>query len=555
MQSIDGVGRSPPPMLRVLQHYLPVRTALLVATETVLLGTVMAAGMTQHLWDLLGDPTSSTERARTVSDALTRMSLLPLDAAQHCVISALLLTVAAQLTIGLNRLYEFQISASRYERASRFVESAGGGIALCLLLTVVARLVIPGSILSFSGLTFTQTLQGLTASLAAGFTLLYVWRFAFHWLVQRADLDVKVLVLGSRGPAHALAHQIIEHPEAGFRVVGLIPEPDTAGRGRSANLGPTLITAAEESESESTRNLVLDEILLLDQSIQNKGAAMRGERTSAVSQGEETLQELLDKLEVEMVVVALEDRRMTLPIEDLLRAKLAGIEVREREEIYEQVTGRIAVAAMRPSYLIFNAGFRRHPWAALMKRAVDVVVASVMLMLLWPVMIATAVLVRFSSPGPVLFTQERVGQDGRPFILMKFRSMRADAEKHSGPVWASEDDPRITKWGRVMRKTRLDELPQLFNVLAGSMSLVGPRPERQHFVDQLAARIPYFQLRHIVKPGVTGWAQINYPYGNTEEDALHKLQYDLFYIKNYSVLFDLSILISTIKTVVLRRGT
>ena len=190
-----------------------------------------------------------------------------------------------------------------------------------------------------------------------------------------------------------------------------------------------------------------------------------------------------------------------------------------------------------------------------MKRAVDVVVSIVMLLVLWPVMLATALTVRLTSPGPVLFTQERVGQDGRPFVLMKFRSMRADAEKLSGPVWASEDDPRITAFGRFMRKTRLDELPQLFNVLAGSMSLVGPRPERQHFVDQLAERIPYFQLRHIVKPGVTGWAQISYPYGNTEEDALHKLQYDLFYIKNYSVLFDLSILISTVKTVVLRRGT
>ena len=256
-----------------------------------------------------------------------------------------------------------------------------------------------------------------------------------------------------------------------------------------------------------------------------------------------------------MIVVALDDRRLTLPIEDLLRARLAGVEVREREEVYEQVTGRIAVAAMRPSYLIFNEGFRRHPFAALLKRVNDVVVSAVMLLLLWWVMVIVAIVVRLTSPGPILFTQERVGQDGRPFVLMKFRSMRADAEKLSGPVWASEDDPRITRFGGIMRKTRLDELPQLFNVLSGSMSLVGPRPERQHFVDQLAARIPYFRLRHIVKPGVTGWAQTNYPYGNTEEDALHKLQYDLFYIKNYSVLFDLSILISTIKTVVLRRGT
>ena len=166
-----------------------------------------------------------------------------------------------------------------------------------------------------------------------------------------------------------------------------------------------------------------------------------------------------------------------------------------------------------------------------------------------------AIVVRFDSPGPSLYRQERVGQYGNAFTLLKFRSMRADAEAGTGPVWSSEDDPRITRFGRFMRKTRIDELPQLFNVLSGDMSLVGPRPERQHFVDELAEQIPYYHQRHIVKPGLTGWAQIRYPYGNTPEDALHKLQYDLFYIKNQSLLFDLSILFNTIKTVVLRQGT
>jgi lipopolysaccharide/colanic/teichoic acid biosynthesis glycosyltransferase len=170
-------------------------------------------------------------------------------------------------------------------------------------------------------------------------------------------------------------------------------------------------------------------------------------------------------------------------------------------------------------------------------------------------MALTAVAVRFDSPGPILFKQERIGRDGKPFTLIKFRSMYADAEKRTGPVWATEDDPRITRAGRFIRKARLDELPQLFNVLAGNMSLVGPRPEREHFVNELARQIPYYRQRHIVKPGVTGWAQINYPYGNTVEDALQKLQFDLFYIKNQSFLFDLSILFNTIKTVVLRKGT
>lgn len=542
-------------MLRVLQHYFPVRSVLLVLMETALLGGIVALGMTQHLWALLEDPSSTAESARAVNDAITPLGMLARDAARHCVVAGLILTVAAQLCLGLNRLYEFQISASRYERASRFVESAGAGVVLTSVIAGAARFLGADSLLAFPGLTLSQTVQHLGVTLAIGFAALYAARFLFHWLVRRADLDVRVLILGSRGPAHALANQINQHPEAGFVVIGLVPEPDSTIGRRRLDGEPDLVTASEEAASEATHSLVLQDIRILGQEIENQGAAMRGGGGAGVVQGEESLLELIEKLAIEMVVVALEDRRMTLPIKELLEAKLAGIEVREREEIYEQVTGRIAVAAMRPSYLIFNAGFRRHPWAALTKRLVDVGVSIVMLLLLWPIMIATAIAVRVTSPGPVLFTQERVGQDGRPFVLMKFRSMRADAEKLSGPVWASEDDPRITKLGKFMRKTRLDELPQLFNVLSGSMSLVGPRPERQHFVDQLAARIPYFQLRHIVKPGVTGWAQISYPYGNTEEDALHKLQYDLFYIKNYSVLFDLSILISTIKTVVLRRGT
>ena len=210
---------------------------------------------------------------------------------------------------------------------------------------------------------------------------------------------------------------------------------------------------------------------------------------------------------------------------------------------------------MRPSYLIFNEGFRRHPWVDLSKRTVDLVLTVLLLALLFPFMLLTALSVRMDSPGRILFRQERVGREGRLFTLLKFRSMRADAEKLTGPVWTQEDDPRITRVGGFIRRTRLDELPQLFNVLVGSMSLVGPRPERQHFVDDLAEKIPYYHQRHIVKPGMTGWAQIRYPYGNTDEDAMHKLQYDLFYIKNHSVLFDLSILFSTIKTVILRQGT
>jgi len=261
------------------------------------------------------------------------------------------------------------------------------------------------------------------------------------------------------------------------------------------------------------------------------------------------------KLEVDVLVVAIEDRRDRLPTEQLLHCRLAGIPVREQEAVYEQITGKIAVEALRPSYLIFNEGFSRHPWNELAKRAVDVALSSVLLLLTWPLMLATAIAVRMDTSGPILFTQERVGRNGEPFTLFKFRSMRADAEKMTGPVWATQDDPRITRVGKFIRRTRLDELPQIFNVLAGHMSLVGPRPERQHFVDELAAKIPYYRQRHIVKPGVTGWAQINYRYGSTFEDSLQKLQYDLFYIKNQSLVFDFSILFNTVKIVILRKGT
>jgi len=256
-----------------------------------------------------------------------------------------------------------------------------------------------------------------------------------------------------------------------------------------------------------------------------------------------------------MIVIAFEERRGSLPTEELLRCRLEGIWVEEAESFFERLTGKIPAEAMRPSYLIFNPGFGMHPLAAAAKRLLDFTLALVGLLVTWPIMLAVALAVRLDTPGPILFRQERTGWRGRPFTLNKFRSMRADAEKLSGPVWASEDDPRVTRVGKFLRKARLDELPQLFNVLAGTMSLVGPRPERPHFVAELAAKLPYYHQRHSVKPGLTGWAQINYPYGNTVEDALQKLQYDLFYIKYQSLLFDLSIVFHTVKTVLLRKGT
>jgi lipopolysaccharide/colanic/teichoic acid biosynthesis glycosyltransferase len=543
-------------MLRVLQHYLPVRTAMLFFGETVLLWLVAGAGMSQHLWEMLMGIRGANSRELHL--ALGRLGLDVEGGFWVCVISALMVTVICQIAIGFNGLYEFHISSSRYERAARFVESAGAGIALTLVAVGLANFWGFHKLLAFPGLSLSQKLQALVGSLVTGFGVLYLWRIFFHAFTHRVDLDQRLLILGSRGPAHELANQVLEHPEAGYKVVGLVPEPTPAPGTQRRRAGdptdrakrPERIHAPGHVETEASRALLLDAVML--GSLANQDAAMSDPGKPG---GQSGLLELARERQVDVLVVALEDRRQTLPTEELLRCRLGGIDVREREEIFEQITGRIAVAAMRPSYLIFNEGFRRHPWAELMKRVVDIVLALTILLVSWPCMLLTAMMVKLDSPGSALFKQERVGQDGTPFTLMKFRSMRNDAEKLTGAVWATEDDPRITRVGRFIRKTRLDELPQLFNVLSGTMSLVGPRPERAPFVQDLAARIPYYHQRHIVKPGLTGWAQINYPYGNTMEDALHKLQYDLFYIKNHSVLFDLSILFSTIKTVVLRRGT
>ncbi len=536
-------------MLRVLQHYLPVRTALLFFGETVLLWLVVSAGTTQHLWELLMGIRG--ENFRNLNHALGRVGVGPEGGLWICIVSALLVTLLCQVAIGFNGLYEFHVSSSRYERAARFVESAGAGVAMSLVAVGATTFWGFERVLAFPGLALNQKLLYLVASLVTGFAVLYLWRIFFHWLTHKMDLDQRLLVLGSKGPAIELANEALEHPEAGYKVVGLIPEPEADENTRALDkYRPSKINVPGHESTEASKALVL-EGFSLDRGT-NSGAAMSD---PARAQDGEGLLEVARKLEVDMLVIALEDRRQTLPTEELMRCRLGGIEVREREEIFEQITGRIAVAGMRPSYLIFNEGFRRNPWAALMKRLVDLLLAVCIFAVTWPLMLLTALAVRLDSSGPALFRQERIGQDGRPFTLLKFRSMRSDAEELTGAVWASEDDPRITKVGRFIRKTRLDELPQLLNVMRGHMSLVGPRPERDPFVRELAERIPYYYQRHIVKPGLTGWAQINYPYGNTMEDALHKLQYDLFYIKNYSVLFDLSILFSTIRTVVLRKGT
>jgi sugar transferase (PEP-CTERM system associated) len=257
--------------------------------------------------------------------------------------------------------------------------------------------------------------------------------------------------------------------------------------------------------------------------------------------------------QVDEVVTAIEERRGSLPVRDLLDCRLAGIRITEYGAFMERETGRIDLDGFVPSWLIYSQGSTEAQIRLLIKRGIDLLASLVLVIMTAPIVLVAALLVRVTSAGPVLFEQERVGQHGRPFMLYKFRSMRVDAES-AGPAWASKNDPRVTPVGRVIRKLRIDELPQIFNVLKGDMSFVGPRPERPVFVEDLIRQLPYYAERHTVRPGITGWAQVNYPYGASVEDARQKAQYDLYYIKNFSVFLDILILIKTIRVILFGSG-
>ena len=274
-----------------------------------------------------------------------------------------------------------------------------------------------------------------------------------------------------------------------------------------------------------------------------------GRRASDMS-----LLEFVRQARIDQVVIALSDSRGKLPVDDLLRCKFSGVKIEDGLSFYERITGKVHLDALKPSWLIFSDGFRRHRVTAVFKRVCDVVGSLVGLILIVPLSLAIAVLIKLESPGPILYRQERVGAGGRPFMLLKVRSMRQDAEAVTGPVWATDGDGRATRLGKWLRTFRLDELPQMINVLRGEMSFVGPRPERPCFVEDLKNTIPYYGLRHAVKPGITGWAQVRYRYGSNVQDTIEKLQYDLYYIKNMSVLLDATILIQTVRTVLLGRG-
>ncbi len=326
------------------------------------------------------------------------------------------------------------------------------------------------------------------------------------FLLAGAD---RILIVGTAQIGIQLTRKIISQPELNLRVVGFLDE-------RGENIGSPLV---------------------------NPG----------IVGGVSDVIQIAESLKVQRVVLSLTERRGNMPVRALMHLRFAGVEVEDAHTVYERLTGRIVLEHLSPSWLILSGGFRKSDLLAVSKRVVDILCAFIGLILMSPLMLIAAIAVRLESRGPVLFRQERVGLNERTFELLKFRSMYDNSEGEM-PRWATENDERITRVGRIIRKIRVDELPQLINVLRGEMSLVGPRPERPYFVDLLDQQIPFYGLRHTVRPGVTGWAQVRYQYGGSIEEAKTKLEYDLFYIKHLSILLDLAILFETAKVLLWQRG-
>ncbi|HEX3249102.1 MAG TPA: TIGR03013 family XrtA/PEP-CTERM system glycosyltransferase [Pyrinomonadaceae bacterium] len=394
-------------------------------------------------------------------------------------------------------LYDFLVMHDRRELVLRLVQALGlAWIALAL------------SFYTYPSLMLGRGISLIALPLALG--LMVLWRVSIHWFLGHPDFGERILIVGSGNLAVELAREVLNRPDAGYRIVGFVGT-DAELLGKSL-INPRVIGMTDD----------------LDQIVKREN--------------------------IDRIVVAMGERRGQLPTNKLLQLSLAGqVSIEEGLSFYERITGRVSLNMLRPSWLIFTGRGRQAKLAEISRAVVHWLVALVGATLSLPIVLFTAVLIKLDSRGPVFYKQERVGKNGRTFVLTKFRSMRVDAEQ-DGPVWASKKDSRTTRVGRVIRKVRVDEIPQFWNILKGEMSFVGPRPERPHFVAQLAEEIPFYEQRHLIAPGLTGWAQIKYPYGSSIEDARQKLQYDLFYIKNQGLILDAIILFETIKIILFGRG-
>lgn len=408
---------------------------------------------------------------------------------------AFLVTLIFQLCLYFFDLYDLSNEVSLPHTFTRMTQAFGVG---CIILGGVYYS-IPSMIISTRIFWLGYLVICLSVSL---------WRGAYYLILRKRMFVENVLLVGTGTLASEIARLIEGVQDSVYRVKGFVGDKEPDYNPHGAPVRPTL----------------------------------------------EDFEDNFVKGDFERIIVALDEGRGATPVSALLYYKMHGIIIEQSTTFYERVAGKILVEKIAPSWIIYSDGFSRSRWKYHVKRLIDIFFSVILLMVSLPVLLLTALLIKLDSPGPVFYFQERIGEGNRPFRIIKFRSMQQDAEK-DGAVWAQKNDERVTRVGEVIRTLRIDELPQLWNILRGEMSLVGPRPERQVFVDQLAQKIPYYNIRHEMKPGVTGWAQVCYPYGASELDALKKLEYDLYYMKNVSIGFDLLVIFKTVKTVLFKKGS
>ena len=408
---------------------------------------------------------------------------------------ALIATMVFQLTLYFFDLYDLKRIRSFMDTATRMLQAFGTG---CIIL---AGVYYSFPHIGISSVIFFSSYVAICLALTA-------WRATYYMILRKGLFAQPVLIIGTGKISAQITKEIEDNQDSGYRITAFI-----GNSAPSYNPNKTLLIPLSTSLTDTCTETKTD-----------------------------------------LIVVALDDRRGTMPIESLLECKLQGITIDDGITFFEAITGKILVKNVNPAWLIFSDGFQTSRLSYSFKRLLDIVLSLSGLIISLPISLLTALLIKIESPGPIFYLQERVGERGNTFKIIKFRSMRQDAEK-DGAVWAMKDDARITRIGGFIRKVRIDEIPQMWNVLKGEMSFVGPRPERPVFVEKLTEAIPYYSLRHSAKPGISGWAQICYPYGASEEDALRKLEYDLYYIKNQSIFIDILVIFRTVKTVLFQKGS
>ena len=412
----------------------------------------------------------------------------------------LFITGVCQACLYYNELYDLKVTDNVKELTIRLVQSLGAAaILLACVYVAFPELILRTDIFTVGA--------GIVVVLIVG------WRLGYALVLSRGMFNQRIILLGSGELTKKIRNEIRERKDCGYTVAVEVPE------------------CIDDMDLERPEGVPL-----------------------ICRHRFEGLCELCHGLDIQKIVVSFKEKRNLFPTRELLRCRVEGIEVIEGNSFFEMLSGKLLVESINPGWLIFSGGFQKSHLRRIIKRATDLVVSIVLMIVLSPLILLAAIAIRLDTPGRIFFAQERVGFRRKPYMVYKFRSMVHDAEKLTGPKWADEDDPRITRVGRYIRRFRIDELPQLWNVLKGEMSMVGPRPERENFVQQLEKTVPYYGERFGVKPGITGWAQVNYGYGSSVADAVEKLNYDLFYIKNMSTMMDLLVVLKTIRIILFGHG-